>query len=325
MARPIKNFCDYFTHDRDMRNHKKIKAVRTKFGLAGYAIWNMILETLTGSDGNVLEYSDMEFELLSGDYGVSGAEIRSVVDYCVSLEMLFVKDGFFHSESLDERLAPVYEKRQIQKSKSSKQRRANGKFVSDNTDETVVTVAETPYSKVKYSKVDNTNTITPSKEGGEKAAPIVGIKKAPIKKNSEPKKKVPPKKKGKNPDAEPYWGLIRKKWIWFNKTHLKFNVEPIPDRDYSHIHRIIEKLRERATGQAVLWTEENALKRWEKFLTVAYTEDDWLHNNFLAGNLESKMQKIFNLIDNPNGQHQKTGRQGSAASSVGKTITFDRP
>lgn len=319
MARPIKNFCDYFTHDRDMRNHKKVKAVRTKFGLIGYAIWNMILETLTGSDGNVLEYSDLEFELLSGDYGVSGAEIRSVVDYCVSLEMLFIKDGFFHSESLDERLAPVYEKRQIQKSKSSKQRRVHGKFVSDNTVESVVSAAETPYSKVKYSKVDNTNTITSSDEEGKNNELIVGVKK-----NAEPKKKVPRKKKGKNPDSEPYWKEIRAKWVWFNKTHVRFNVEPIPDRDYSHIHRIIEKLRARAVAQAVEWTQSNALVRWEKFLTVAYTKDDWLHNNFLAGNLESKMQKVFNLIDNPNGQH-KTGRQGQTASSVGKTIEFDRP
>lgn len=149
---------------------------------------------------------------------------------------------------------------------------------------------------------------------------IVGVKK-----NSLPKKKVPPKKKGKNPDSEPYWALIRKKWVWFNKTHLKFSVEPIPDRDYSHMHRIIEKLKARAVDQNIEWTESNALTRWEKFLSIAYTKDDWLHDNFLLGNLESKMQKVFNLIDNPNGQHTKTARQRSTTSSVGKTIEFDRP
>ena len=45
MARPIKNYCDYFPHDRDMRNHRKVKAIRTKFGVTGYAIWSMILES----------------------------------------------------------------------------------------------------------------------------------------------------------------------------------------------------------------------------------------------------------------------------------------
>ena len=316
MARPIKNFCDYFPHDRDMRNHKKIKAIRTKFGITGYAIWVMILETLTGSDGNVFEYSDIEFELLSGDYGVSGAEIRQVTDYCILLEMLFLKDGFVSSESLNERLAPVYEKRRVNVRKSSKQLRVHGKFADNNTADAVVSVTETPQSKVKYSKVNNTNTLSNSDELGDlkKDVPNIGIKK-----NQEPKKKVAPKKKGRNPDSEPYWKEIRARWIWFNKTHLIFDPQPIPERDYSHMHRIIEKLRERAVGQAVEWTEQNALDRWEKFLTAAYTKDEWLAKNFLLGNLETKMQKIFNLIDNPNGQ------QKSTAKSVGKTIEFDRP
>ena len=65
------------------------------------------------------------------------------------------------------------------------------------------------------------------------------------------------------------------------------------------MHRIIENLRARAVAQAVEWTEENALSRWEKFLTVAFTKDDWLGKHFLLGNLESKMQQVFKLIDSP--------------------------
>lgn len=156
MARPQKNYCDYFTHDRDMRNHRKIKSVRTKFGLAGYAIWCMTLEYLTGIDGNVVEYTDTEIELMSGDYGVSGAEIREVLDYCIRLELLFLKDGFIHSETLDERLKPVYEKRGVSKSNSKKQLRSNGQFVGNNTDDTVVSGAEIPQSKVKGIKVKET-------------------------------------------------------------------------------------------------------------------------------------------------------------------------
>jgi hypothetical protein len=110
MARPIKNNCDYFPHDAGMRNHKKVKAIRSKFGMNGYGIWSMLLEHLTGSDGNVFPYTDLEFELMSGDFGVSATEIRSVVDYCIIMEMLFNVDGFIKSDSLDERLAPVYEK-----------------------------------------------------------------------------------------------------------------------------------------------------------------------------------------------------------------------
>lgn len=144
MGRPIKNYCDYFPHDRDMRNHRKIKAVRNKFGILGYGVWVMILEDLTGSDGNVLEYSDETFELMSGDYGVSVAEIRAVLDYCIKLELLFNEGGFFKSESLDDRLEAVYTKRNKQKELSKKQIRVNGKFATSKTVSNGITATEKP-------------------------------------------------------------------------------------------------------------------------------------------------------------------------------------
>ena len=128
------------------------------------------------------------------------------------------------------------------------------------------------------------------------------------------------KEKVRNPDTEPYWAEIRKKWIWFNRTHLKFDPEPIPKRDYSHIHRIIEALRARAVTQAVPWTQETALSRWEKFLDVAYTRDDFLSKNFLPVHLESKMQKIFSLIENPNGTTNAVRKN----STIGKSMVFDK-
>lgn len=152
MARPIKNNCDYFSHDNDMRNHKKIKAIRSKFGLNGYAVWVMILEYLTGNDGNEFEYSEFEFELMSGDFGCSGDEVKNIVDYCIKLELLFSINGFVKSESLDERLASVYEKRKVSKDISARQRRANGKFVTEIPVVTVVSATEMPQSKVKEIK-----------------------------------------------------------------------------------------------------------------------------------------------------------------------------
>lgn len=156
MARPVKNYCDYFPHDRDMRNHRKIKALRTKYGITGYAIWSMLLEYLTGIDGNEFENSDTEIELMGGDFGVSVTEIRQVLDYCIRLELLFEKDGFIHSESLDDRLNVVYEKRNRNKSKSKKQLRINGKFAINNTASGGVSVTEKPQSKVNKSKVNET-------------------------------------------------------------------------------------------------------------------------------------------------------------------------
>lgn len=144
MGRPAKNYCDYFPHDRDMRNHRKIKAIRNKFGISGYAIWVMVLEDLTGSDGNVLEYSEIQFDLMAGDYGVPSEEIKTVIDYCIRLELLFTSDGFFHSESLDDRLSSVYDKRNYQKQKSKKQLRVNGKFASEKPNTNGIYSTEKP-------------------------------------------------------------------------------------------------------------------------------------------------------------------------------------
>lgn len=158
MGRPSNNFCDYFSHDRDMRNHRKVKSIRNTFGISGYAIWVMTLEYLTGIDGNVIEYSDIEIELMSGDFGVSVTEIRNVIDYCIRLNLLQQEDGFVKSESLDERLKPVYDKRAKSKERSASQIRSSGKFITGSSVNAEVSVAETPQSKVNESKVNNTNT-----------------------------------------------------------------------------------------------------------------------------------------------------------------------
>ena len=153
MSRPLKNNCDYFPHDNNMRNHPKVKAVRGKFP-NGYAIWVMLIEYLTSCDGNEFEYSDMEFEIMSGDFGFTSEEIKNVIDYCLKIEMIFIENDFVFSESLNERLAPVYEKRGKAKELSKKQQRRNGRFCGNNTDSTVVSVTETPQSKVKGIKLN---------------------------------------------------------------------------------------------------------------------------------------------------------------------------
>lgn len=162
MPRPTKNNCAYFPHDNDMRNHAKVKSLRIKF-TNGYAIWSMLLETLTGNDGNVFEYTDLQFELFCGDFGFSVTEIRDVVDYCIRLEMLFVSDGFVYSESLNENLAPVYKKRGKAKEQSAKQKRKNGVYVTETTDTTVIPVEEIPQRRKdsireEKKRVDYKNT-----------------------------------------------------------------------------------------------------------------------------------------------------------------------
>ena len=144
MARPIKNNCDYFPHDAGMRNHKKLKAIRSTFGIKGYALWCMTLEHLTASEFNSAPYNDLEIELLAGDFGIEAAELIRFVEYCLKIGILQRDGERIRSESLDERLAPVYEKRGFLKRKPST------RGVSDS--ETTISDSETPQIKLKEIK-----------------------------------------------------------------------------------------------------------------------------------------------------------------------------
>ena len=88
MARPKKNNAEYFTHDADMRNDVKIKALRRKFSHTGYAVWNYLLETLTDSDFFEVEWEEINIELLAADYDVSVSELTEIVEYCVKIGLL---------------------------------------------------------------------------------------------------------------------------------------------------------------------------------------------------------------------------------------------
>lgn len=163
MARPAKNNADYFGHDHDMRNHRKIKAIRAKFGLQGYAMWCMLLEALTGAESNRLAWNDLEIELLAGDFGVSVTEITELVDYCHRLELICTDNGKIYSKSLDEKLKSVYEKRSQSRQNSSQQGRNQGKFDSNNRSNGV-SVTEMPQSKGKVKVNTTTDVVVEEKE-----------------------------------------------------------------------------------------------------------------------------------------------------------------
>lgn len=138
MARPKKDNADYFSHDADMRNDPKIKALRRKFGLEGYALWCFILEVLTDSDFFQFEWSDLQIELLSGDFDCDPETLKSVIDYCTNTLKLF---------TIENDILSSYQHRKRFDSLLSKRNRQNKRSKS------VVIDSENPYSKVKDSIV----------------------------------------------------------------------------------------------------------------------------------------------------------------------------
>lgn len=171
MARPKKHNAEYFSHDKDMRNDPRIKAVRRKFSHLGYAVWNYILETLSDSDFFEYEWSDVNIEILSGDYNVTPEELRDVVDYCVAIGLLQLdtsESGIkLRCNKLVERFSDLLTKR----AKSAKNRVSatetpekdqKTEFLPQKPQETDISVTEIPQSKVKYSKVDISKDIISS-------------------------------------------------------------------------------------------------------------------------------------------------------------------
>lgn len=92
MARPQKNNADYFPHNNDMRNDRRCKALRSKFNLEGYAVFVMLLETLTGANHFQIENNKMELELIAGDIDIDSKKLTAILEYLIKLGLL-VREG----------------------------------------------------------------------------------------------------------------------------------------------------------------------------------------------------------------------------------------
>lgn len=149
MARPQRQNADYFSHDANLRNDPKIRAIRTRFGLTGYAVYCMLLEILTGADGFSVQWDEFSQEIYAGDVGVSAAEMQEIVHFCCRIQILALDAEMLSCARLTESLRPLLEKRENLRQKHRE--KVTSSDVSEA--ETHVSDAETPHSKEKHSKV----------------------------------------------------------------------------------------------------------------------------------------------------------------------------
>src|SRR6476620_1038886 len=148
MARPERNNAEYFTHDSDFRNDRRVKAIRSRFGASGYGILLMLIETLTDAEHTQLSTDDIEIELLSGDFGVCATEIHSLLQLSEKIGFFARTDtGMLICPDLNRWLEPVFDKRNRARNAAQN----NKKVVS--VTETTQSVTETPQSKEEKSKV----------------------------------------------------------------------------------------------------------------------------------------------------------------------------
>ena len=113
MPKPNKNSADYFSHDCDMRNDIKIRALRRKFGNTGYAVWCYMLETLTGSENFFAPYNTVSKELMAADFDIQVSELEAIIEYCMQLNLLQMnEDGQIYSRAHQRRFEDMLIKRE---------------------------------------------------------------------------------------------------------------------------------------------------------------------------------------------------------------------
>lgn len=120
MARPRKNNAEYFSHDAGMRNNRKVKALRAKHGINGYAVFCMTLEMLTDADNFTVTVDDVEMELIAADFSFTVVELRDIWNTAKNLRLIQFENDQISCPALNERLQPVLDERARQREKAQK-------------------------------------------------------------------------------------------------------------------------------------------------------------------------------------------------------------
>ena len=126
MARPQKNNADYFPHDNGMWSDRKIVALRNRFGLTGYAVWNLLLETLCESENFEIAFDASEAELLANFWGLETEKLQEILGLMERLRIIKIDNGKLWSDKLKERLKPVIDERERKRNWSRKRWEKDG-------------------------------------------------------------------------------------------------------------------------------------------------------------------------------------------------------
>jgi hypothetical protein len=147
MARPQKNNADYFPHDNGMWSDRKIVALRNRFGLTGYAVWNLLLETLCESESFEIAFDDSEVELLANFWGLETAKLKEMITFMERLKLIKIDNGLLWSDKLKERLKPVLDERERKRNWSRKRWQKDGNGEESDGENEVLDVANPSHSE----------------------------------------------------------------------------------------------------------------------------------------------------------------------------------
>lgn len=115
MARKCKIGIQYFSHDVDMAQDKKIKLIKAKHGLIGYAVFLRLLEEVYKENGYYLKI-DEDFNILfSDDNNINYNDYILILNDCINKELfdeeLYKKHNILTSRRIQENYASATERR----------------------------------------------------------------------------------------------------------------------------------------------------------------------------------------------------------------------
>jgi hypothetical protein len=110
-------------------------------------------------------------------------------------------------------------------------------------------------------------------------------------KGNETKQDIPPPvPAGSQKKTTAHWKPLVETWFDFNRK--KFGDEPsFTKRDGSDLKKILQRLERRAEAKNCEWTQEEAIRWFQKFLDDCFA-DGWLCAHFLLSNLNNQFDKI---------------------------------
>lgn len=103
----------YFSHDCNARNDEKVLALRSVYGLEGYAVYFMLIEILREQPTYRLPITKYTYNTLAMQMQCKCSKVEQIVHDCCSefvnenSSLLTIEDGFLFSDSLLRRMGKV--------------------------------------------------------------------------------------------------------------------------------------------------------------------------------------------------------------------------
>lgn len=159
MARPQKQTVDYFPHDAYASAGDTLTVLESRFGNNGYAFWFKLLERLAAADGHYIDCRNIQkWQTILAKAHVDDTTGEAIMVLLLEMEAIdkeLWKSRVIWCQHLVENLADVYKNRRRPLPEKPVTTPYNSITTPSNPKQEGLLPIETPQSKVKYSKVNN--------------------------------------------------------------------------------------------------------------------------------------------------------------------------